>query len=368
MTVLVTGAQGFMGKNLLLRLSELGIKALSYTRESQPSDLPALLEQADFVFHLAGINRPQTDAEFQIGNADLTQLLCEAVLQSQKKIPILFTSSTQVEQNNPYGLSKERAEHALLKAHQEHDLPVYLYRLPNVFGKWCRPHYNSAVATFCHNITHNLPIHINDPDSPLSLVYIDDVIDEFLHVLEARPSPGFRTVSPVYQTRVGEIAASLHAFHQNRENLVIPPVGTGLLRALYSTYVSYYSPQDFSYFIPQYGDERGVFVEMLKTTDSGQISFFTAPPGATRGEHYHHSKTEKFLVIKGQARFEFRQVLTGEYVEIEVSGALPQIVETIPGWAHNISNTGTDEMMVMLWANEIFNRERPDTIAKKVNA
>ena len=242
--------------------------------------------------------------------------------------------------------------------------PVYIYRLPNVFGKWARPNYNSAVATFCHNIARDLPVQINDPDAMVNLVYVDDVIASFLRVLEGEAqSTPFVGVEPVYQITVGELASQLYRFKATRDNLITERVGSGLVRALYSTYVSYLPPESFTYTVPQHGDERGVFVEMLKTPDAGQFSFFTAHPGVTRGGHYHHSKTEKFLVIKGQACFRFRHMISGEFYELHTSGARPEIVETVPGWTHDITNIGEDELVCMLWANEIFDRDSPDTFA-----
>jgi UDP-2-acetamido-2,6-beta-L-arabino-hexul-4-ose reductase len=238
-----------------------------------------------------------------------------------------------------------------------------------VFGKWCKPNYNSAVATFCHNIANDLPIKINDGSAELTLVYVDDVVDEFIRVLKNKPAindTGFCSVPIEYKTTVGELARQVEAFRDSRSSLISERVGTGFVRALYSTYMSYLSPDAFAYEVPKFGDPRGVFVEMLKTQDSGQFSFFTAHPGITRGGHYHHTKTEKFLVIKGRARFGFRHVLTDETYELFTSGEQPTIVETIPGWSHDITNVGKDEMVVMLWANEIFDRDRPDTIASKV--
>ena len=242
--------------------------------------------------------------------------------------------------------------------------PAVIYRLPNVFGKWCKPNYNSAVATFCNNIANGLPIQINDPTTQLKLVYVDDVIEAFVQAL-GHTAPGLQwgTVAPVYGIALGELAAQIEAFKRCRTSLVSERVGTGLVRALYATYVSYLPVESFAYAVPQHADARGVFVEMLKTPDAGQFSFFTAHPGITRGGHYHHSKSEKFLVIKGQARFKFRQMQTGQAHELLTSGDKPEIVETVPGWTHDITNIGTDEMIVMLWANEIFNRAKPDTFA-----
>jgi UDP-2-acetamido-2,6-beta-L-arabino-hexul-4-ose reductase len=368
MHVLVTGANGFVGKNLCLRLSELdGLTITPIMRQSSCSDLRAAIAKTDFIIHLAGVNRPQDPSEFQLGNVDFTQQLCQALIDAERSVPIAYTSSIQAELDNPYGQSKRAAEELLLAYQRHTQANVYIYRLPNVFGKWCQPNYNSAIATFCHNIARDLPITVNNPTAPLQLVYVDDVINALIALLTQKPrSDRWPTVTPTYQTTVGAVAATLQSFKASRDTLITDRVGTGLIRALYSTYVSYLPTNAFSYKVPKYGDDRGVFVEMLKTPDSGQFSFFTAHPGITRGDHYHHTKTEKFLVIKGQARFSFRHVSTGESHEILTQGAEPEIVETVPGWTHNITNIGEDEMIVMLWANEIFDRDQPDTIAQKV--
>lgn len=368
MRVLVTGANGFIGQNLQLHLRELanmesGVDIVPFTREHTEADLAGLLEGVDWVFHLAGINRPQDPSEFVTGNAGLTRTLCNAVKKTGRKIPVVYTSSIQVERENDYGTSKRAAEDALLELNQSIGCPVYIYRLPNVFGKWARPNYNSAVATFCHNIARDLPVQINDPDATIQLVYIDDVVASLVGLLDdtAQKATPFVSVEPVYHITVGELSEQLQRFKATRDNLITEPVGTGLTRALYSTYVSYLPPESFTYTVPQHGDERGVFVEMLKTPDAGQFSFFTAHPGVTRGGHYHHSKTEKFLVIKGEACFRFRHMLTGEFYELRTFGEKPEIVETVPGWTHDITNEGDSELVCMLWANEIFDRKRPDT-------
>lgn len=365
MRVLVTGANGFVGKNLQMHLRERGgVEIVPFTREHSEADLPGLLEGVDWIFHLAGINRPQDPSEFVTGNANLTQALCNAIKETGRKIPVVYTSSIQVERDNDYGTSKRTAEEALLELNRSSGCPVYIYRLPNVFGKWAQPNYNSAVATFCHNIARDIPVQINDPNAVIKLVYIDDVVASFVALLDGvEQSMPFAEVNPVYEISVGELADQLQRFKATRDNLITEPVGTGLTRALYSTYVSYLPPESFTYTVPQHGDERGVFVEMLKTPDAGQFSFFTAHPDVTRGGHYHHSKTEKFLVIKGEACFRFRHMLTGEFYELFTSGTKPEIVETVPGWTHDITNVGTDELVCMLWANEIFDRENPDTFA-----
>ncbi len=370
MRVLITGANGFVGRNLQLRLRERkDLQVVCYTRDQHAGQLAELLEGVDFVFHLAGVNRSQDPKEFASGNTDLTRLLCRAVARAArlagKPIPVLYTSSTQAAQDNAYGRSKREAEEVLAATGRDPLVPVFVFRLPNVFGKWCRPNYNSVVATFCHNISRDLPIRVNDPQAALTLVYIDDVIESFVHLMDGEgpmASPdGFTTVQPEYSTTVGELARLIRAFRDSRASLVTERVGAGLVRALYATYVSYLPVEAFAYDVPQHADRRGVFVEMLKTPDCGQFSFFTAHPGVTRGGHYHHSKTEKFLVIKGQALFRFRHMQTGQKHEVQVSGDRPQIVETVPGWTHDITNSGQDEMVVMLWANENFDRTRPDT-------
>lgn len=365
MRVLVTGANGFIGKNLQMHLLERGgVEIVPFTRNNSEVDLPDLLQGVDWVFHLAGINRPEDPSEFVTGNTNFTQALCDALKKSGRKIPVVYTSSIQAERDNEYGTSKRAAEEALLELNQSSDCPVYIYRLPNVFGKFAKPNYNSAVATFCHNIARGLPVQINDPSAVIKLVYIDDVVASFVALLDgAEQSAPFVDMEPVYEITVGRLADQLERFKATRDNLITEPVGTGLTRALYATYVSYLPPEKFTYTVPQHGDERGVFVEMLKTPDAGQFSFFTAHPGVTRGGHYHHSKTEKFLVIKGSACFRFRHMLTGEFYELFTSGDKPEIVETVPGWTHDIKNVGEHELVCMLWANEIFDRENPDTFA-----
>lgn len=370
MKVLITGANGFIGQNLQLRLRERkDVQIVRFTRENAAHQLPELLQGVDFVFHLAGVNRPHDTREFTVGNVDLTRTLYAAVVDAahagDRRIPILYTSSTQAAIDNPYGLSKRDGETALRTA--DPLVPTHVFRLPNVFGKWCRLNYNSAVATYCHNIARGLPIQINDPKAAVTLVYVDDVIERFLQLMDgadaAVGTDGFETVSPKYTVTVGELARQIEAFKACRTTLMTERVGTGLVRALYATYVSYLPPELFAYQVPAHADTRGVFVEMLKTPDTGQFSYFTAHPGVTRGGHYHHSKTEKFMVIKGRARFKFRQMQTGQEHELVTTGDHPEIVETVPGWTHDITNIGTDEMIVMLWANEVFDRSRPDTYA-----
>jgi UDP-2-acetamido-2,6-beta-L-arabino-hexul-4-ose reductase len=368
MNILITGAQGFIGKNLIAHLDRLeGLKVVPFSREDSIKSLPMLVEAADFVFHLAGVNRPTDVEEFRTGNTDLTQALCDALALKASPTPVIYTSSIQASQDNPYGISKLKAEEALIRLRDQHSHPVFIFRLPNVFGKWAKPNYNSAVATFCNNVALGLPIKINDPSSVIQLVYVDDVIRKFIDLMNADTTDsGFIEVSPQYQITVGELASQLALFRDSRETMITEAVGVGLTRALYSTYLSYLPPSKFSYEVAQHTDPRGTFVEMLKTKDSGQFSFFTAHPGVTRGGHFHHTKNEKFLVIKGAACFRFRHIETGEFYELHTDDKKSVVVETVPGWTHDITNVGDDEMVVMLWANEIFDRELPDTFAMPV--
>jgi UDP-2-acetamido-2,6-beta-L-arabino-hexul-4-ose reductase len=368
MRVLVTGANGFIGKNLVLRLSELpDFEVITFLRDQNGADLAEKLARADAVVHLAGENRPSDVEAFHLVNVGLTEQICQGLRAIGSLIPIILASSAQAELNNPYGHSKLAAEEAVQKLALGNGNPVAIYRLPGVFGKWGKPNYNSVVATFCHNKAHDLPVQISDSTVLVRLVYVDDVINAFLRQLATgwvgvlRPA-----LAPEYCVSLSELSDQIDAFNNCRTTLVSERVGTGFVRALYSTYVSYLPVDKFAYAVPVHSDARGVFVEMLKTPDAGQFSFFTVHPGMTRGGHYHHTKTEKFLVIKGHARFGFRHMLTKEVHHVETRGEQPQIVETVPGWTHDITNVGRDEMVVMLWANEIYDRAKPDTIVSKV--
>lgn len=367
MRVLVTGAGGFIGRNLSVRLGELGIAVLPFARGDADSVLQGALSVADVAVHLAGENRPLSDDAFEQVNVGLTRRLCDAISESGRDIPLLLASSSQADLDNPYGRSKLRAEAVVEALALRQAAGVAVYRLPGVFGKWCRPNYNSVVATFCHNLANGLPISVSDPDRALRLVHVDDVAAEFIRWIQD-PGKGLqsRLVLPEYTTTPGQLAAQIRMFSEVRTSLQIGPVGTGLVRALYATFVSYLPTGKFAYGVPAYRDPRGVFVEMLKTADAGQFSYFTALPGVTRGGHYHHTKTEKFLVLKGRARFGFRNIITGETFSLETTGDQPMVVDTIPGWAHDITNIGSEEAVVMLWANEVFDRQRPDTVANRV--
>ena len=368
MRVLVTGSNGFIGKNLVFHLNELKDYSVeTFSRENTIDELPELVESVDAIIHLAGENRTEDVSEFRLNNAELTQSICDAIRSLSRKIPIIFASSIQAGYANPYGESKRTAEVAIEKLALETKNPVFIYRLPGVFGKWCKPNYNSVVSTFCHNVAHDLPIQINDQFEELTLVYIDDVVSEFIDSIQNHNKNNLQiSVQPEYRITLGKLATQIKNFRNSRSTLILENIGSGLTRALYSTYVSYLPPDKFSYSVPAYSDERGTFSEMLKTQENGQFSFFSAYPGVTRGGHYHHSKTEKFMVIKGTACFRFRNIVTNENYEISTNSNHPTIVDTIPGWTHNITNIGNEDLIVMLWANEIFDRDNPDTIVCEV--
>lgn len=365
MRVLVTGAGGFLGKNLTTRLNEIGIDHVAYGR-GPGLDLRKAVDGIDMVFHLAGVNRPRDPAEFK-GNSHVTAQLCDALESTGTRAPVVYSSSTQANLPNAYGASKLAAEAELRNFAERTGTPVCLYRLPNVFGKWSRPNYNSAVATFCHNIARGLPIQIHDPGALVTLVYVDDVVESFI-ALTKRPHTGIQefSVSPTYQISVGDLAEKIRSLRDSRDTHVVANVGCGLMRALNATYLSFLTTDQFSYGVQAHTDPRGRFVEMMRTQDAGQFSFLTAHPGITRGSHYHHTKTERFLVVKGKARFRFRQLWTDERYELTTTADEPRVVETIPGWTHDITNIGDDELIAILWASENFDRSRPDTIAQKV--
>ena len=364
----VTGAEGFIGKNIMLRMAEVaGLMPVPITRSTAEADFKDYICGAATVINLAGVNRALSPDDFMPGNLGPVEQLIGVLESACRTVPIIHISSAKASDDSPYGVSKRAAEDALMAFAKRTGNPVYIYRLPNVFGKWCKPDYNSAVATFCHNIARDLPITINDRSAPLDLVYIDDVMDAFINLIAEPPAQsGFFDVPVTYRSTVGEVADIISRFRQDRRDNLIETVGTGLNRALYATYVASLPPQEFAYEIASHRDPRGAFSEFLKTRTSGQFSYFNALPGVTRGGHYHHSKTEKFLIVHGKARFGFRHMVTGETQEIITSAETPVVVETVPGWTHDVTNIGDEIMVSLLWANEIFDRARPDTIAEKV--
>lgn len=369
MRILVTGAYGFIGKNLCLRLEEYGkFQVYKFGRRDDETILNTLVAKSDAIVHLAAENRPQDDVAYHLTNVGLTEKICSLLSSTPEPKTLILASSTQASQNNPYGRSKLAAEEIVKQLALKTKNSVVIMRLPGVFGKWCKPYYNSVVATFCYNIARGIPIKINNPEAEISLVYIDDVISDIIKYLTSNVSSiSHHQFNNIENITIGELAEKIEELDDQRKNLKVGKVGCGFTRALYATYISYLPTTDFSYPIAQHKDERGTFVEMLKTKDSGQFSYFTAHPGVTRGCHYHHSKTEKFLVIEGEALFRFKHPYTNERVEIKVSGNSPEVIDSIPGWIHDITNIGDKQLFVMLWANEVFDKDNPDTIGSKID-
>lgn len=365
MKILVTGADGFIGSNLIFRLKSYDhFHVLTFSKRNEVSELARLAQDADWIVHLAGINRTNHDEEFNETNVNLTRLLCDAVSESGRKIPIIFSSSTQAKLNNKYGVSKKEAEKILLDFKLKTGNPVFIFKLPNIFGKWARPNYNSVIATFCHNLPRDIPIDVHNPDTVMTVTYVDDLLDNFLQLIEEPAGwPTMMKCWPQYKIKLGDLAQTLTDFKFSRKTLKVGQVGEGLERALYATFLSHLPVEKFSYKLKMNSDERGDFTEILRTESSGQFSFFTAKPGVTRGGHYHNTKAEKFLVVSGEAKFRFQNILSKETVEISSSEKVPMVVETIPGWAHDITNVGKEKLVCLIWANEIFDPTRADTYA-----
>lgn len=364
--VIVTGSAGFIGRNLVARLRAGAhpdvTEVLEFDRDTDPGLLDAYAAQCDFVFHLGGVNRPQDPAEFIEGNVDLTVRLLSA-LRAATPRPVLLSSSVQAAKDNPYGQSKLSAEEAVAEYSALTGAPVYVYRLPNVFGKWSRPNYNTVVATFCHNIARDLPVEINDPSAPLSLVYIDDVVDEFLRALQggATAVDGACVVLPTHGTTVGELAECLRGFKGSRETLEVPNASDELEKKLYATYLSFLEPDAFSYPLTMHADERGSFTEIIRTPERGQFSVNVIKPGVTKGNHWHDTKNEKFAVVSGEGVIRFRKVGAVEVHEYRVSGEEIEVVDVPPGYTHNIENLGETDMITFMWASEAFDPKKPDT-------
>jgi len=366
MKILVTGAKGFVGKNLIVELRNQGFEDLmEFDVDTDPNQLDKYARECDFVFHLAGVNRPENTADFMTGNFGFTSQLLDALKKHHSKAPVLITSSIQAAQNNPYGESKKAGEDLLFDYSKETGSKVYVYRLPNVFGKWCRPNYNSAVATFCNNIAHNLPIQVNDPNVILNLVYVDDVINSFIAKLKVESpldlSNRFEEVSPVYTKPLGEIVSLLNQFKDSRLTLQLPDMGDAFVKKLYSTYLSYLPESDFSYPLKMNVDQRGSFTEFLKTSERGQVSVNISKPHITKGNHWHHTKNEKFLVVSGKGVIRFRKIDSEDIIEYLVSGEKLEVVDIPVGYTHNIENLGDTDMITIMWVNEVFDKEKPDT-------
>jgi UDP-2-acetamido-2,6-beta-L-arabino-hexul-4-ose reductase len=367
--VLVTGSAGFVGKNLVasLRLRE-DVEITTFDVDDDQSILHDALAEVDFVYHLAGVNRPQHEDEFRSGNIDLTQTIVDTLAQKHKCTPVLLSSTIQSALDNPYGLSKRAAEDAVFSYAKECGAQAFVYRLPNLFGKWCRPNYNSVVATFCHNIANDLPIQINDPSAQLRLGYIDDVVAAFISAMDgqSRFEGAFAVVEPEHHIQLGDLADLLYSFRESRSGLMLPNMGEPLVCKLYSTYLSYLPQDEFSYALKSHVDDRGSFTEFLKTPERGQVSVNVSKPGITKGNHWHHSKNEKFLVVSGEGVIRFRKIGCDEVIEYHVSGDKLEVVDIPPGYTHNISNTGSTDMVTIMWANELFDPDNPDTFFEPV--
>ena len=364
MEILVTGANGFIGKNLIAELqASTEHKVLSYDRENDPDLLEAYCAEAEFVFHLAGVNRPKDQSEFMDGNFGFTSVLLNTLKKHSNKCPVMISSSIQAELNNPYGESKKAGEDLLRTYGEETGAKVLIYRFPNVFGKWCMPNYNSAVATFCHNIARGLSITVNDPDVVLNLVYIDDVVQELARALDGEENRIEATceVPITHQVRLGEIVELLESFKASRTDKSVPDMSNPFTKKLYSTYLSYLPENGFSYELKMNVDQRGSFTEFLRTPDRGQVSVNISKPGITKGNHWHHTKNEKFLVVSGEGVIRFRKLNSSENIEYFVCGEKMEVVDIPVGYTHNIENIGNTDMVTLMWVNEPFDPATPDT-------
>lgn len=366
--ILITGAGGFVGRNLVATLHALGCRdLLLFEKDDTVETLADYCRRAAFVVHLAGINRPKDPSEFYSGNAGLTDTLLHLLAESGNKAPVLVTSSIQAALDNDYGKSKKQAEDAIFAHGKAMNAPVYVFRMEGVFGKWCRPNYNSVVATFCHNIARGLPIQVRDPAYELPLVYIDDVISCILEAMQSgtvqRDAEGYCRIHPVHQVTLGHLAELIEGFAAARKgSLGVPYLAEGSLeKKLYSTYLSYLPTDQFAYDLNTHADDRGSFTEVLRSPERGQVSVNISKPGVIKGNHWHHTKNEKFLVVQGEGVVRFRRIDCDEVIEYRVSGDKLQVVDIPCGYTHNIENIGEGDMVTLMWANECFDPQRPDT-------
>ncbi|WP_042372278.1 capsular polysaccharide biosynthesis protein CapF [Bacteroides neonati] len=382
MNILVTGAKGFVGKNLVSQLHNIQsgkaknykvsseIRVFEYDIDSDPAELDIYCKKADFVFNLAGVNRPKDQSEFMTGNFGFASMLLDALKKHKNTCPVMISSSTQAAQDNPYGESKRAGENLLFEYSKDTGAKVLIYRFPNVFGKWCKPNYNSAVATFCNNIANGLDIQVNDPFVVMNLVYVDDVVNELIAALTGDENRvgNYCVVSTVYTITLGEIVDLLYDFKANRVNLNVPNVGNAFEKKLYSTYLSYLPKDQFSYPLKMNVDDRGSFTEIIRTNDRGQFSVNISKPLITKGNHWHHTKNEKFVVVSGSGVIRFRQINepNAEVIEYFVSGDKIEVVDIPTGYTHNIENLGDTDMVTFMWCNECFDAQHPDTFFETV--
>lgn len=383
MNILVTGAKGFVGQNLISQLRNIQygkadnyaisgqeIKIFEYDIDSDPAELDIYCKNADFVFNLAGVNRPKDPAEFMRGNFGFASQLLGTLKKFENRCPVMISSSIQAELDNPYGESKRAGENLLFNYAKETGVKVLVYRFPNLFGKLCRPNYNSVVATFCHNMAHDLPIQVNDPNVLMRLVYIDDVVDELIAALSGKEHKegDFCYVPTIHTITLGEIVELIESFKGMPDNLEVPKLDDPFTKKLYSTYLSYLPKEKFSYPLKMNVDNRGSFTEIIRTADRGQFSVNISKPGIKKGEHWHHTKNEKFVVVKGHGLIQLRKIGTEEVINFEVSGDRIEVVEMIPGYTHNIINLSeTEDLVTFMWCNECFDPNSPDTYFEKVN-
>lgn len=369
MKILVTGANGFIGRNLICELRNRGYQdILSYDIDTDPSLLDDYCRECEFIFHLAGVNRPKEVKEFMEGNYGFTTVLVEKLKKYQNRSPLVVSSSIQAMLDNPYGKSKKEGEDYLFAYEKETGSPVYVYRFPNVYGKWSRPNYNGVVATFCYNIARDLPIQISDRSIELTMVYIDDVVNALISCLEGKGKQEGKYYKVPIEDHVtlGEIADLIQSFKTMRENLTVPNFQNHFEKCLYSTYLSYLPEDNFSYPLTMHEDARGSFSEMIRTAERGQFSVNISHPGITKGNHWHHTKNEKFLVVSGHCLIRFRKVGTDHVITYDVSSDRLEVVDIPCGYTHNITNVGDSDSVTLMWCNECYDPEHPDTFFMEV--
>ena len=362
--ILVTGAKGFIGKNLVTVLKEKGFNVLEFDKEQSLLDLNQYCKSADFVFHLAGVNRPQNNDEFMDGNFGFTNDLLTKLKKHNNKCPIMISSSIQAELDNPYGKSKKAGEDLMIEYSKETGARVLIYRFPNVFGKWSVPNYNTVVATFCHNIARNIPIQISNTENIVKIIYIDDLVKTIINDMNIPSLDNFYDIKPVYSITLGELSKMISSFRDSRATRKINDMKDGLTKKLYATYLSFLPTDKFKYDLKMNTDNRGSFTEFLK--DNGQVSINVSKPGIIKGNHYHHTKNEKFLVVSGKGVIRFRHILSTEIIEYFVSGDKMEVVDIPVGYTHNIENIGNSDMVTVMWASEEFDPNNPDTYFMEV--